>query len=69
MTVTDGEWTRKVNLNQRPTVGQWTWYYKDFWKVTILNNVGKDNYIVLCNKKNNLICIDKSVYETLGTLD
>ena len=68
VTVTNGEWTKTLNKSKVPEIGDWTWYYSDFYRIIVKNLNGGDNYIVLKNSKGMILNIDNSVLKTLGTI-
>jgi hypothetical protein len=68
VTVSNGEWTRTLDKSKIPDIGDWTWYYSDFFRIVVKNLYSGDNYIVLKNQKGTTINIDNSVLKTLGTV-
>ena len=68
VTVTNGEWTKTLDKSKAPDIGDWTWYYRDFYRVVVKNLYGSDNYVVLKNSKSMTLNIDNSVLKTLGTI-
>lgn len=68
VTVTNGEWTKTLDKNKIPEIGDWTWYYSDFYRIMVKNLYSGDNYIVLKNSKGMILNIDNSVLKTLGTV-
>ena len=68
VTVTNGEWTKTLDKSKAPDIGDWTWYYSDFYRIIVKNLYSGDNYIVLKNPKGMILNIDNSVLKTLGTV-
>ena len=69
VTVTNGEWTKTLDKSKIPDIGDWTWYYSDFYRIIVKNLYSGDNYIVLKNSKGMTLNIDNSVLKTLGTVE
>jgi len=68
VTVTNGEWTKTLDKSKAPDIGDWTWYYNDFYRIIVKNLYSGDNYVVLKNSKSMTLNIDSSVLKTLGTI-